>query len=181
MPGQSISEAMFFPAFNAPAAEGAAVELKMRLLAGKISTLQKHAHKVVLENIEAGLIEHFGAALSDEDKGTLRLCRELRNKVLHSDFRAARDKLRELGIASAPGGVMKIDLPVVSVPEVTRKIAAAKSGTEGVIVADTLSTEAGSVFGWFLEAGQSGDFAKASDTFKSAAKIVDGLAEIEET
>ncbi len=84
MPGQSISEAMFFPAFKAAAAEGAAVELKMRLLAGKILALQKHAHKVVLEDIEAGLIEHFGAALSDKDKGTLRLCRQLRNKVLHS-------------------------------------------------------------------------------------------------
>ncbi len=180
MPGPSISEAMFFPAFKAAAAEGAAVELKMRLLAGKIPALQKHAHKVVLEDIETGLIEHFGAALSDEDKGTLRLCRQLRNKVLHSDFRAARDKLSELGIASAPGGVVKIDLPV-AVSEVARKIEAAKAGTEGVLVADTLSTDAGSVFGWFLEAGQSGDFAKASDAFKSAAKIVDRLADIEET
>ncbi len=102
MPGQSISEAMFLPAFKAAAAEGAAVELKMRLLAGKIPALQKHAHKIVLENIESGLIEYFGAALSDEDKETLRLCRQLRNKVLHSDFRAARDKLSELGVVSRP-------------------------------------------------------------------------------
>ena len=79
MPGQSISEAMFLPAFKAAAAEGAAVELKMRLLAGKIPALQKHVHRIVLEDIEAGLIEHFGAALSGEDKETLRLCRQLRN------------------------------------------------------------------------------------------------------
>jgi hypothetical protein len=181
MPGPSICEAMFFPAFKAAAAEGAAVELKLRLLAGKIPALLRHAHKVVLEDIEAGLIEHFGAALSDEDKATLRLCRQLRNKVLHSDFRAARDKLSELGIAPAPGGVVKIDLPVVTVAEVARKIEAVKAGTEGVHVADTLSTDAGSVFGWFLEAGQSGDFAKASGAFKRAAKIVDRLANIEES
>ena len=85
------------PGLQGRSLEGAAVELKMRLLAGKIPALQKHAHKIVLEDIEAGLIEHFGAALSDEDKGTLRLCRQLRNKVLHSDFHAARDKLSELG------------------------------------------------------------------------------------
>ena len=101
------------------------------------------------------------------------MCRQLRNKVLHSDFRAARDKLSELGIASSPGGVVKIDLPVVTVAEVAKKIEGAKAGTEGIRVADTLSTDAGSVFGWFLEAGRSGDFAKASSAFKSAAEIVD--------
>jgi hypothetical protein len=179
MPGQSISEAMFLLAFKAAAAEGAAVELKMRLLAGKIPALQKHAHCKELRDIEADLIKHFGAALSDEDKETLRLCRQLRNKVLHSDFRAARDKLSELGVVSAPGGVAKIDLPVVTAAAVVAKIEAAKAGMEGVRVANTLSTDAGSVFGWFLEAGQSDDFAKASAAFKSAAEIVDRLASIE--
>lgn len=176
---QSIALEMFLEPFKIAAAEGAAVELKMRLLAGKVPALQKHAHCIMLENIEAGLIEHFGMALSDQDRETLRLCRQLRNKVLHSDFRAARDKLSELGIASSPGGVVKIDLPVVTAPEVAKKIEAAEAGTEGVRVADTLSTGAGSVFGWFLEAGQSGDFAKASAAFKSAAEIVDRLAGIE--
>ncbi|MEA1649615.1 hypothetical protein UAJ10_11380 [Nitrospirillum sp. BR 11164] len=114
------------------------------------------------------MIEHFGAVLSDEDKETLRLCRQLRNKLLHSDFRAARDKLSELGIASSPGGVVKINLPVVIAAEVAAKIEAAEAGVEGVGVADTLSTDAGSVFGWFLEAAQSGDFAKAGAAFKVA-------------
>jgi len=179
MTDQSISVAMFLPAFKAAAAEGAAVELKMRLLAGKIPALQKHAHEIKLEDIEAGLIENFGAALSDEDKKTLRLCRQLRNKVLHSDFCAARDKLSALGVASSRGGVVKIDLPVVTRAEVVKKIEAARAGMEGLRVADTLSTDAGSVFGWFLEAGQSGDFAKAESAFKSAAEIVDRLASIE--
>jgi hypothetical protein len=39
MPRQSISEATFLPAFKVAAAEGAVVELKMRLLAGKIPAL----------------------------------------------------------------------------------------------------------------------------------------------
>jgi hypothetical protein len=179
MPGKSISMFLHLTAFKDAAAEGAAVELKMRLLAGKIPVLQKHAHCRRLENIEADLIKHFGAALSDQDKETLRLCRQLRNKVLHSDFRAARDKLGELGVISSPGGVVKIDMPVVTAAEVAPKIEAAKAGMEGVRVSDTLSTEAGSVFGWFLEAGQSDDFAKAGAAFKSVAKIVDRLAGIE--
>jgi|GEM_PF-2361755 len=94
MPGESFSEAMLFPAFKDAAGEGAVLELKMRLLAGKIPALQKHAHKKVLGDIEAGLVKHFGAALSDEDKETLSSCRQLRNKILHSDFRAARGERR---------------------------------------------------------------------------------------
>ena len=172
----SIAMTMFLDAFKNAVAEGAAVELKMRLLAGKIPALQKHAHSVVLADIEAGLITHFCAALSGEDKKTLCLCRQLRNKVLHSDFRAAREKLSELGIASSPGDVVKIDLPVVTVAEVAKKIEGARAGTEGIRVADTQSTGAGGVYGWFLEAGASGDFANACLAFRSAAEIVDRLA-----
>jgi hypothetical protein len=178
MQGQFIIE-LFLPAFKAAAAEGAVVELKMRLIAGKIPALQKHAHKKKLGDIEAGLIKHFGPVLSDEDKETFRLCRELRNKVFHSDFREARDRLSKLGVASSPGGVVKIDLPVVTAAAVAAKIEAVKAGVEGMRVADTLSTDAGSVFGWFLEAALSGDFDKASVAFKSAAKIIDRLAGIE--
>jgi hypothetical protein len=40
-------------------------------------------------------------------------------------------------------------------------------------------SKSGGVLGWFLEAGNAGDFQKASNTFKSAAAIVDRLANIE--
>lgn len=176
----SVAMAIFLDAFKEAAAEGAAVELKMRLLAGKVPALRKHAHVKVLKDIELGLINHFGAALADEDKEKLRLCRQLRNKVLHSDFRAARNKLSELGVGSWPAGIVKIEVPVVTVAEVTNKIEAAMAGSEGMRVAETLSTDAGSVFGWFLEAGQSGDFAEASAAFKSAAEIIERLADIYE-
>jgi hypothetical protein len=181
MPQTSIVMALFEGAFRSAAAEGAVVELKMRLVAGKIPALQKHAHKCRLENIEDGLIEYFSNALSDEDKETLRLCRELRNKVLHVDFQAARERLIALGIATTSAGVLKIDLPEATVAAVARKIEAAKAGKEGVIVSDTPSTDAGTILGWFLEAGSSGDFEKAATAFKRAAAIVDRLADIERT
>ena len=177
MSTQSIAMAMFLDAFKTAAAEGAVVELKMRLLAGKIPPLQKYALCRFMGSIEAAIIEHFGDALSDDEKDILRLCRELRNKVLHTDFYEARDRLSKLGFDTPPAAVKKIDIPVVSKAEILKKIEAAKAGTEGTLVADTRSTESGTVYGWFIEAGSAGDFEKASNAFKKAAAIVDRLAQ----
>ena len=179
MPAQPISMIMFLEPFKIAAAEGAVVELKMRLLAGKIPVLKKYAHQKKLEDIETDLAKHFGGFLSAEEKGTLALCRQLRNKVLHTDFCAARSKLNELGIETASGEVLKIDILAVSRAEISQKLRAARAGTEGTFVADTLSTDSGSVLGWFLEAGNAGDFQKASIAFKGASAIIDKLAEIE--
>ena len=74
---------------------------------------------------------------------------------------------------------MKIDIPVASRAEISQKLRAAGAGVEGTFVADTLSTDSGSVLGWFLEAGNAGDFQKASIAFKGASAIVDKLAEVE--
>jgi hypothetical protein len=99
--------ALFLEPFKAVAAEGAVVELKLRLLAGKVPALQKYAHKKELGEIETDLVKHFDGSLSAQEKETLRLCRQLRNKVPHSDFRAARGKLNELGVETQSGGVVK--------------------------------------------------------------------------
>jgi hypothetical protein len=176
MPEPSIIMAMFLEPFKAAAADGAVVELKLRLLAGKVPALQKYAHKRHLENIEDDLATHF--SLSAEDRETLSLCRQLRNKILHSDFRAARGKLNEMGVATTAGAVTKVDIPVVSVAEVSAKIRGVQAGTEGVAVADTSSADGG-VYGWFIEVATAGDFQKASAAFKGAAAIVDRLAAIE--
>jgi hypothetical protein len=173
---QSIAMSMFLEPFKAAAAEGAVVELKMRLLAGSVPTLEQYALDPKLEDIEAKLAEHFDSSLSAEDKDTFRLCRQLRNKVLHADFRAARGKLNELGITISSGDVTKVDIPLVSVAEISKKIAGVKAGTEGTLVADTSSTALGTVYGWFFEAGNAGDFQKAANAFKGAAAIVDRLA-----
>jgi hypothetical protein len=116
-----MAMAMFLEPFKSAAAEGAVVELKMRLLAGSISALQQYALDPKLEGIETKLAEHFDSALSVEEKDTFRLCRQLRNKVLHADFRAARGKLNELGIETLPGEVRKVEIPTVSVAEISKK------------------------------------------------------------
>jgi hypothetical protein len=176
MPVHSISMMMFLELFKAAAAEGAVVELKLRLLAGKIPAMQKYAHQKRLEDMEAELAKHFDSALSAEEKEILRLCRQLRNKVLHTDFCAARGKLNELGVETPSGSVKKIDIPVVSIAKISQKLRDAKAGTEGMFVAETSSTDSGGVLGWFLEAGNAGDFHQASIAFKGASAIVDRLA-----
>src|SRR5215813_13987138 len=109
MPFKSPAVAMFLEPFKAAAGEGAALELKMRLLAGKTSALQKYTHRRDLGEFETDLLAHFDASLSADEKETLRLCRQLRNKVLHSDFRAAREKLNELGMQTGSAGTRKIE------------------------------------------------------------------------
>jgi exonuclease VII large subunit len=170
--------ALYLEPFKAAAGEGAALELKMRLLAGKTPALQKYAHRKQLGEMETDLLTHFANALSEPEKEILRLSRELRNKVLHSDFRAARKKLKELGTQIESAGVRKIDLPEPTVAEATRKLLAAKEGKEGMPISNTPSTE---VFGWLFEAGASGDLQKSSDAFKRAAAIIDKLAGAEPT
>jgi hypothetical protein len=59
---------MFLEPFKAAAAEGAVVELKLRLLAGKIPALQEYAHQKRLEDIEADLAKHFDGSLSAEER-----------------------------------------------------------------------------------------------------------------
>jgi hypothetical protein len=172
-PVKSPVLAMYLEPFKDAAGEGAALELKMRLLAGKIPVLQNYTHQRDLGEIETDILKEFDGSLSEPEKETLRLSRQLRNKVLHSDFRAAREKLNELGIQTGSAGTRKIELPVATIAEVSRKIAAAKEGKEGTLVSDTPSTE---VYGWLLEAGASGDLERAKNAFKKAAAIIDKLA-----
>ena len=81
---------LYLEPFKAAAAEGAAVELKLRLLAGSIPALEKYAYAPNPKGVEDEVVKHFGDALSASEKETLSLCRQLRNKMLHSDFCAAR-------------------------------------------------------------------------------------------
>lgn len=170
---------MFLEAFKSAAAEGAVVELKLRLVAGKIPSLKEQALEQKLQNLEDGIAEHFSQSLSGEERESLRLCRQLRNKVLHADFHAAREKLNEMGIQTTPGAVRMIHVPVMEQGAILDQIQRGIEGTEGSLVADSTMRESG-VFGWFIEAAVSGDFQKASSAFIRASAILDRLAAIKD-
>jgi len=168
---------IFVEQYKMAAADGAVIELKLRLLADKTPGLQEYAHVQKLEDIEAEVARHFGSSLSEADKKTLSLCRQLRNKVLHCNFRAARDKLEELGVETRRGGVTRVDVSGLSSAAMVDRIRDSIAGTPAAFeyVADISSTEPGSVFAWLIELGIAGDFRQASEAFRSAAAIVDRL------
>jgi hypothetical protein len=163
--------------YKVAAAEGAIVELKIRLLADKVPELQKYAHDNTLGAIETLIGTHFSDVLTEEEKTTLALCRQLRNKILHCDFRAARQKLEELGITTERGGVKKIDIAGLSATAIIGKIAIVKANAPGTFQnVGELASEAGTVFAWLIEVGVAGDFVRAAECFARAAAIVDRLA-----
>ena len=84
----------------------------MRMLADKGPELRPFAHSKKFEDIEDEIIKHFGDLLSDDDKKTLSASRVLRNKILHCDFEAARNKLDELGLSPKRGVVRKGTIPL---------------------------------------------------------------------
>lgn len=166
----------FIEQFKLAAAEGAVVELKLRILCEAVRGLGDFAHTKSLENVEGAVIAHFRGDLAEGDAALLQRCRQLRNKILHGDFRAAREKLRETGAALGPSAVwmLKVD-ETRGVAEQDRS--ALDAGAEKVhAVADTGSTANGTIFGWLLELGIAGHFVLAANTFRGAVEVIDRLA-----
>ncbi len=155
------------------------MELKLRMLADKVPELQKYAHAARLEKVEEEVIAHFAGALASKERSVLSRCRQLRNKILHGDFTAARGKLSELGAPLPPRCVVrKIDICGLSLPELEKKGAQAQAGDRSVYedVADTNTKESGTIFGWLLEMHSTSAFQEAVTVFRKAAQIIDRLA-----
>ena len=169
---------VFLEQYKFASGEGAVVELKLRLLADKIPSLQKFAHAQNIEDIENEVAQYFGQALSEDEKSILALCRQLRNKILHCNFSVAREKLVELGAEPKSTGVKKVDLNGLNAAQILAKAKQAIAGNQGTFehVSESATTTPGSVFGWLLEVGVAGDLLKAVSAFRDAAAIVDRLA-----
>jgi hypothetical protein len=162
--------------FKAAAGEAAAVELSMRMLADKVPELRAFAHSKKFEDIEDEIIKHFGNLLSDEDKKTLSASRVLRNKILHCDFEAARDKLDELGLSPKRGVVRKGTIsPSMSAEEIQRTIRAVAEGRGGELVSNTPGRGPANLFGWMMELAAGNGFVLALHAFEKAGTIIERL------
>jgi hypothetical protein len=162
--------------YKAAAGEAAAVELSMRMLADKVPELRPFAHSKKFEDIEDEIIKHFGDLLIEEDKKTLSASRVLRNKILHCDFEAARNKLDELGLSPKRGVVRRGTISQsMSVEELKQSITAVAKGDGGELVANTPGRGHGNLFGWMLELAAGNGFVLSCDAFRRAAAIIDRL------
>jgi hypothetical protein len=149
----------------------------MRLLADKVPELQRAAYGKELRDVEALIIVRFADALLDDEKTLLERCRQLRNKILHCDFRAARKKLQELGANPQRGDVAMVDIRGLSGQEMAVKIVAAVANAPGSSqYVEDLPKDAGKIFGWLFNASRAGDFNRAVDSFAQGAAVVDRLA-----
>jgi hypothetical protein len=133
---------IFRQQFREASGEGALLELNMRLLADKVPELDAYG---TLERVEEQIAVIFANHLTADDRETLRLCRQLRNKILHCDFHAVRAKLYDLGSPERQGGVRRMRLA----PE-GNALEAVLYGLEDpgklTAVAEMTSTKAGSIF-----------------------------------
>lgn len=163
--------------FKVAAAEGALVELKERMLAEKVPDLEQYAHAKKLEDLEEKIIAYFSESLDPGEADVLKKCRQLRNKLFHGDFQAARTKLGELGIQTERGGVHRLKInEKESLEGLVSKVESVRSGAVPPdFIADSKTTADGGVFGWLLELGAAGDFSNAAEVFISSSKIIDKL------
>ena len=167
---------VFVDQYRVAAGEGAVLELKMRLLANKVPALRPYLDEK-LEDVEEQIIALFTKELQGNEAEQLRLCRQLRNKVLHCDFARARSKLHELGAPQIRGGVREIQITDPSPKGLVKHLTDAVADTPGSFrhVADLTSRSEVNVFGWLLELGAAGDFLRAAEIFRIAHTIVDRL------
>jgi len=164
--------------YKQAAAAGSVLELKLRMLCEAVPGLAVFAHAQRLEDVEGHVVNHFTDHLSSSEKALLASSRQLRNKILHCDFREARERLKKTGATPESGKVhlIKVDVTTASADQIRTAL---QGGTDSFrAVADTSSTGEGTVFGWLLELGASGDFELAVKTFQEAATVLDRLAKV---
>lgn len=150
----SISD-QIFEHYGHVAGLASTVELQMRLLASKTPELEQYAHKQNLDELEGCIYAHFDTHFTAEEKVFLKKARKLRNKILHSDFKAASTKTDEItGTPKAGPSVYALNLSTSEVKPVSE-----------------LSRRGAGVFGWMLECAQTGVFKEAEVIFKRAIEI----------
>jgi hypothetical protein len=167
---------IFIDQFKTAAGEGAVLELKMRLLANKVPELQPYVGEK-LEDVEEQIISLIGSLLLETEPEHLRLCRQLRNKVLHCDFPRARAKLHELGAPNVRGNVRQIRLTNTTGEGLLKQLTDAVANKPGSFqhVADLTSKGEANVYGWLIELGVAGDFIRAAGVFRKASAIIERL------
>jgi hypothetical protein len=165
--------------FGSVAGAAAELELRVRLLCGIIPSIQHDSAAHKLEDVERAVVDYFVNELSAEERVTLERARQLRNKVLHADFHGARRKLQQIDGKESPSMVRVVKLQEGGELEQLRAIAESPKAL-GALVGATSSTQEGTVFGWLLEFGLSGEFQRAFEALEAATLIVERLRSLTE-
>ena len=164
--------------YKVAAAEGAGLELRIRLLCGTIPAIAPYATAFKLEDVEEAVLSYFAPVLTTEERAAFALTRQLRNKLFHADFHAARAKLTQIDGAIGAAGVRVVKLDEGRELDHLRELAESPLAA-GTPIEDTSSTADGTVFGWLLEFGLAGEFVRAAQAFAAAVATVERLLAID--
>lgn len=156
----------------APTASIAAVyELRLRMLADMRTNTEHATHAQRTETVEEAIVEEY--SLGPEETGWLRTTSQLRNKILHGNFRQAKDKLADLGVELPTGDVRAIRLPTDgTLPNFDELLESAKPITE--------ADGSKAICSWLYWAAQTNFFARAQEAFVESLKILDRLRAVVE-
>lgn len=151
----NILQAKFYEQYTWVAGLACLYELNVRLESDVTPDLKKYSHEKDFNVLEEHFLNHYAGKLSQEEMELLKKTRQLRNKIIHSDFKAAGNKVVAAGGITSPGTTHQLKLStgeLKSVPETSKK--------------------EGGIFGWFLEVSTNGTMAESEEIFKKATEIV---------
>lgn len=150
---------LFVEKYKTLAGLAAEFELRIRLIAGVTPELKSLQYEK-LEILEPAVFSHFSQLITPEEKEFLTSTRTLRNKIMHSDFKALKNKLETmLGRKVKSGGSFMLRISDGSLKKT-----------------EDASKKEGGIFAWLLECSTGNVFEEASDIFILAKKIYQRVA-----
>jgi hypothetical protein len=169
-------------AFKMTSAEAALFELRMHLRAGAIPATRALPIDSKLSCVLDAFLKHYRSVLSAPEVIIIEKACALRNKLLHCEFSAARQRLNELNPQAHAGGVIALDVAKLDPPAIINKLDQITLGqdTGQSAVANTKTRKLSDVFGWLLESQGAGEFDEAARVFREAMSVLDRLSESKE-
>lgn len=163
--------------YKAASGEAAFYELRLRLLAGTISTISVKPIDIPLSKLLDAIVEHYGSLIKDDDAKLLKKACYIRNKLLHCEFSSARQHLNELSPKKRVGGVIRLDTANLDAATIVSKINDVATGHDvgQVSVSVTNTKTLKDIVGWLLECQGANEFNEAINIFQDACVIIDHL------
>ncbi len=173
MPRQPQPSDPFYACFAGTAGRAAVFELTARMFVDAVPELSGSLTSKLdplMKDLTAWM-ERETKTIPDE-RELLWRCARLRNKLFHAELSRATGQLVSLGVELGKEGVRRFSWPGELTPEIFHKVM--QEGGEPV--GKTKTTE-GRLFGWLLEAQQTGMLGAAASTFDDGADLLHRVLE----
>ena len=164
-------------AFENASAKATLFELRARLLASTIPAIADLSINTKLGVVLKELVKSYDSVLNAEDKTLLEKACTLRNKLLHCEFSAARQRLDELNPRPRAGEVTELNTSGLDQEATVNNFFLFTQGQDvgQKTVANSKTKSLRDVYGWLWESFLTGEFNEATDIFRDAISVLDQL------